>query len=216
MSHDLEARTDYLITQYVWALENDQSFVIAAKNDVDTASFKKFCSRIHNGTRRLREELEDSFEPHEYSFLYFELWIRFGGFDHLMSALYKNHDVEFNIARLEKGGYKIHRNGVFLINDTPTNSSAKVSFGQPQPCVLAPEPEKEEPMSNTVEIKTITYINNVDVTKLTEEQLIDAIKTIEGEITALKAVKTKSTKITAKIAEAENTLAKVVEVLDAR
>jgi hypothetical protein len=71
-------------------------------------------------------------------------------------------------------------------------------------------------MSKQITFKTITYINNADVTALSDEQLIDAIKTIEKEIADLKGVTTKSKKIEAKISDAEATLAKVVEVLDAR
>lgn len=78
------------------------------------------------------------------------------------------------------------------------------------------KPTQEIPMSNKVEFKSVTYINNVDVTTLSDEQLIDAVKTIEAEIIDLKAVQTKSKKIEAKIAEAQATLAKAVEVLDAR
>jgi hypothetical protein len=71
-------------------------------------------------------------------------------------------------------------------------------------------------MSNQITFKTVTYINNNDVMTLTDEQLITYIKAIEREIADLKSVATKSKKIEAKIADAEATLAKVVEVLDSK
>lgn len=49
---------------------------------------------------------------------------------------------------------------------------------------------------------------------MSEAQLINAIKQIEAEIADLKAVKTKSSRITAKVKELEDMLAKVVEQLD--
>jgi len=81
------------------------------------------------------------------------------------------------------------------------------------------QPETQLSQENnmaSIEIKNITFINNVDVTTLTDEQLIDSIKNLEAEIAGLQAVKTESTKVKAKIAALEDTLTKVVAILDAR
>ena len=86
---------------------------------------------------------------------------------------------------------------------------------KPQPETPQPETTQEKTMAS-VEIKTITYINDADVTKLTDAQLIDAIKTIEAEVADLSGVKTQSAKIKAKIDSMNETLAKVVAILDAR
>lgn len=85
-------------------------------------------------------------------------------------------------------------------------------FPQPE---TQPQPKKENTMAS-IEIKTVTYINDADVTKLTDEQLIDSIKKLEAEYGALESVGTKSIKIEAKKAEIKDTLAKVVAILDAR
>lgn len=86
------------------------------------------------------------------------------------------------------------------------------AINNPQP---QPEPTQENTMAS-IEIKNITFINNTDVTTMTDEQLIDAIKRLENEATDLRGVVTASTKIKAKIAGLEETLAKVVAILDAR
>jgi len=85
---------------------------------------------------------------------------------------------------------------------------------KPQP-TTQPEATQESAMAS-IEIKNITYINNTDVTTMTDEQLIDAIKRVENEIVDLRGVVTVSAKIKAKIAGLEETLAKVVAILDAR
>lgn len=64
--------------------------------------------------------------------------------------------------------------------------------------------------------ETKTIIFGREASALSEQDLIDAIKRIEGEISKLKEVKTESKKIKSNIAELEANLAKIVEVLDAR
>ena len=71
-------------------------------------------------------------------------------------------------------------------------------------------------MSNQIIIANKTYINNVDVTTMSDDQLIDAIKKVEKEIEDLGSVKTKSKKIEAKVSEANETLNTLVTLLDAR
>lgn len=61
-----------------------------------------------------------------------------------------------------------------------------------------------------------SFVNGLDVNEMSEAQLIAAIKTVEGEIAELKTVKSKSTKIAAKIAEMQGALANIVAVLDAK
>lgn len=68
----------------------------------------------------------------------------------------------------------------------------------------------------TVAIETKTIIFGQDAATMSEQQLIDAIKRVEGDIAKLKEVKTKSKKIAANIAELEANLNAIVAVLDAR
>ena len=64
--------------------------------------------------------------------------------------------------------------------------------------------------------ETRHYIFGQEISTIPDESLITAIRKIEGEIDALKEVRTKSTKVATKIKELEEMLKKVVEVLDAR
>jgi hypothetical protein len=190
---------------YIWALEDNPVFVTEARNEAERGHFLLFCAHVRYYTQDFRRKHHDVLSAAEWAYLYIEVWHRMGGYQ--PNCEWHSKDI---------GGYLQQKRMLAEHAITLTNPCAETSLGQSQPCALAPEPKKEEPMSNTVEIKTITYINNVDVTKMSDEQLINAIKTIENEIAALKAVKTKSTKITIKINEALHTLAKVVAILDGR
>lgn len=68
----------------------------------------------------------------------------------------------------------------------------------------------------TVAIETRTIIFGYDAAGMSDEQLIDAIKKVEGQIAALKEVKTSSKKIAGNIKELEKQLDAIVAVLDAR
>lgn len=68
----------------------------------------------------------------------------------------------------------------------------------------------------TVAIETRTIIFGRDASTLSEQDLIDAIKKVEGDIAKLKEVKTSSKKIAANIEALQTQLAAIVEVLDAR
>lgn len=70
--------------------------------------------------------------------------------------------------------------------------------------------------TNAPAFETRHFVNGRDVTGMRDDELINAIKALEGEIADLKSVKTKSKAITAKITSLEEMLAKTVEVLDAR
>lgn len=65
-------------------------------------------------------------------------------------------------------------------------------------------------------IETRTIIFGQDAAAMSEQQLIDAIKKVEGQIAALKEVKTSSKKIAGNIKELEKQLDAIVAVLDAR
>lgn len=64
--------------------------------------------------------------------------------------------------------------------------------------------------------KTVSYVYGTPVESLSEAQMIGAIKEVEKEIENLKTVKTKSTKIAAKIKELEAMLASIVTALDGK
>ena len=185
-------REDFLTVQYIWALENEHAFVIKARNEAERGNFHQLTRLVESSTRGIRRDIDDTPSVAEWAFLYIELWHRMGG--HLPNYGWRSYDAD-----------KYHYNKRLF--------AEALAAKQPTQSTETPE---ETDMSNKITFKTVTYINNADVTALTDEQLIDAIKTIEREIADLKGVVAKSKKIEAKIADAEATLAKVVEVLDAR
>lgn len=211
-------RINHMVEQYIWSLENDGVFVPKAKHEIERGNFNAFrdlCGEYIKPIRRqLGENTVGAIAGTEWAYLYLETWVRLGGFNILMSNLYYDKDVMFQLKRLESAGLGVARAGVIKL-DRIQNPCAEIYLSKPQPCVLA-EPEKEISMSNKIIIKNVTFINNVDVTSMNDDQLIDAIKTIESEIADLKSVKTKSAKIAAKILEAQGTLSTIVELLDGR
>jgi len=67
---------------------------------------------------------------------------------------------------------------------------------------------------NTPAFETKHFVFGTNVHIMSADQLIEAVKKIENEITALKAVASKSTYIDNRIVELNNMLANVVEQLD--
>lgn len=210
-------RTDHMTVQYIWALENEMVFMRKAQHEVDRGTFDQFRTLVQNAikpTRRLLNEAHtEGINGYEWSFLYLELWCRMGG--RFVDFPHGNDEAtfSFHVERLRTAGYGFNRNGVIRF---VTNPCAEVPIGQPQPCTLNPEPIQENEMSNQITIVNKTLINGVDVTIMSDEQLIDAIKKVEKEVEELKSVKTQSKKIAAKVEEATKTLTALVELLDGR
>lgn len=77
-------------------------------------------------------------------------------------------------------------------------------------------PIKEETIMNTTTpaFETKHFVFGADVSTLSADNLIEAVKKIENEITALKAVTSKSTYIDNRVVELTAMLANVVEQLD--
>jgi hypothetical protein len=210
-------RVDHMTVQYVWALENDQVFMMKARHEVDRGNYDRFRILVKDTiapTRRLLGEAHtEGINGYEWSFLTLELWCRMGGRFVDFPNSKDMGPFACHVDRLRAVGYGFNRNGVIRF---VTNPCAEVSIGHPQLCTLNPKLIQENKMSNQITIKKITYINNADVTLMSDDQLIDAIKKVEKEIEDLKAVKTQSKKIAARIEEATATLTQLVELLDNR
>lgn len=209
-------RVDHLVTQYVWAIENDSKVVPGLKEKIRDGHFRDFSAAIRTVILPIRRLIgENDLLVWEVAYIYMETWFRLGGYGKALTTSSGNRVWQECVTSLNTVGLHYTDRGVRSFSAPTINPCAEINLSQPQPCVLA-EPEKEVPVSKKIIIANVTFINNVDVTTMKEDQLIDAIKTIEAEIADLKAVKTKSVKITAKIAEAQATLTKVVEILDSR
>ena len=185
-------REDFITAQYIWALENEHVFVTKARHEAERDNFYQFTRLVQTYTQQLRRHLDDVPASVEWAYIYIEMWHRMGG---------------------HQPNYGWHSDNADKYHISKRLVAEEMAAKQP---TQSTETTEEINMSNKITFKTVTYINNADVTALTDEQLIDAIKIIEREIADLKGVTTKSKKIEAKIADAEATLAKVVEVLDAR
>lgn len=72
------------------------------------------------------------------------------------------------------------------------------------------------PMKNTPIFESRNFIRGHDAADLSEDDLIREIKTLEDEREALKAIKTGSKAIEAKISKITDAISKIVEVLDER
>lgn len=184
-------REDHITTQYVWALENEHVFATKARHEAERDNFYQFERLVAATAGPLYRAQDDVIHPEEWAYLCLELWHRMGGYQPNYGWRSDNAD-------------RYHRCKHLIAFAMATNSTQST------------ETPEETNMSNQITFKTVTYINNNDVMTLSDEQLITYIKAIEREIADLKSVATKSKKIEAKIADAEATLAKVVEVLDSK
>ena len=114
--------------------------------------------------------------------------------------------------------------GYMHSNNHPTSVTLASIYKQCVSSESQPEsqPTEEIPMptispaSFTVAFETKHFVFGQNIDSLTESDLINAVKMVENEITDLKSVKTKSTRITAKVKELEDMLAEIVKVLDAQ
>jgi len=227
MSQQSKLRMDHMVTQYVWALENEQAFMTKARYEAERSNFGQFRRLVGSYILPTRNLLGDNGDPEflsgaEWSYLYMEMWyrLRWGDEQRARSVSYPNmnksdcDDFNFHLNRLVETGYMLTGRGVApRYEGSKPDPRADIGIGKP----LNPiEPIQENKMSNQITIVNKTLINGVDVTTLSDEQLIDAIKKVEKEIEELKAVKTKSKKIAAKIEDANKTLTTLVELLDGR
>jgi hypothetical protein len=84
---------------------------------------------------------------------------------------------------------------------------------------VSPQPKTEDTPMNpetTITVETKHFVGGKEVSGLSNDDLITAVKKLENEINDLKNVATKSKFIEQKITELEETLKVVVEHLDAR
>jgi hypothetical protein len=75
---------------------------------------------------------------------------------------------------------------------------------------------KETNIMNTTPFSTKQYVFGIEVSTMTEDQLIDSIKKIEKEIAELSTVKIISTKVKQNIGKLHEALRSIVAILDAK
>jgi hypothetical protein len=197
-----ETNFQYYQDQYCLAIVNDGAWYKDLRAIVqDRDDFKPFCTAVDDMTDRLYRRHELNI-PGVKERAYIRLWI----LGYMFDADYIRQKFGNDQVFCKHISY-CHSNNMGLLAERFMGTNPN---HQPET-----QSTKEETVSS-IEIKTITYINDADVSKLTEEALIQWIKSIELEIDNLELVKTQSTKIQAKITGLKETLTKVVEILDAR
>lgn len=186
-------RKEHLYHQYVIPIVNDGVWYRKAGHYISAKDGERFVNETWPWLRSLRDKLgEEKHTPEERAYIYLHAWEYHGG------------------------------QGVELLRLLNATSQLAPPLQQMLVARQQPEPQKEEPVNPTTNTAAATafetrhFVYGTDVNQLGESQLIDAIKRLESEIADLKSVKTKSTKLAAKIKDLESMLAKVVEVLDAK
>ena len=197
-------RKYHLDTQYVLSLVNDGEWYRTCGRRLagSVAHLRHVPSITVNFVKRLANSLGEVSEIEDRAYIYMQLVAYYGHSwaeirNQIGAGELRNHMTKLIDERINE------RNNATLATET-----------------LQPIQQGETPVNQTTQavpaFETKHYVFGQDVSNMTEGQLVDAIKRIENEIADLKTVKTKSTKITAKIAELNAMLAKVVEVLDAK
>ena len=229
-------RHDHMITQYVWALENDAVFMAKAQYEVERSNFNEFRRLVGRHiipTRKLLDEnTANALSGPEWSFLYLEMWMRLRYGNGKPSIVYpqineaNQKDYDYQLDRLNAAGYMVTSKGVVKRPDMEPcpnqNPCAENLIGEIATCNLEITMNDNNAKCaigrtiNATAFETKSYIFGADVAFMSEEGLIEAIKRVEEQIADLKAVKTKSKKIAENIAKLEAQLKSIVEVLDAR
>lgn len=186
-------RKQHLYDQYVLAIVNDGDWYRLAAQYIPQHA-REFARKTYVFVNKIGRELrEPALNYSERAYVYYECWRHYGG----------NRDQ-------------------FMRNQCDGIAGAMsciTEYGAPsQHPVSQPEPPQEEPAMNqtTPAFQTRHFVYGMDVDNMSAGQLIEAIKKIEAEIADLKLVKSKSEHIKKRIAELEDMLAKVVQVLDAK
>lgn len=200
-----QKRKSHLDTQYVLSLVNDGEWYRICGRHLagGAAHLRHVPSNTVNFVKRLANSLGEVSEIEDRAYIYMQLAAHYG--------------YSWAEVRNEISGAGELRNHMTKLIDERIDERNNVT-----PATETPQPiqQEEAPVNQTTQavpaFETKHYVFGQDVSNMTEGQLVDAIKRIENEIADLKTVKTKSTKITAKIAELNVMLAKVVEVLDAK
>lgn len=196
-------REDWLTTQYIWTIENERAWSDEVEGLALTGRFGDFRRRTANyikATHKLVARDHDCAKPKEtqWAYIVLSLWLNRGGSPNDVLA--------------DPGALKPHYVALLGLNNE-RHASRKTEAIEAVPNET--ETQEENTMSQAAFV-TKSYIYGKDVEQMTEQELINAIRSVETEIDSLKTVKTPSTKIAAKIEELQGMLAKIVGVLDGK
>lgn len=189
--HVSKERREQILRDIAIPLVNDPKWYAAVKLSIEDEDFEEFRLK----TNQFRESNKAAYKPYPVTSTECQ-WLNMYAWEYHMGTLTKHHVRECD----RMGDY------VLYAEENPSQPPLKESLEMNPTTQTAP----------TVAFQTKHLVFGVSVEHMSEDQLIEAIQKVEGEITNLKGVKTKSTRITAKVKELEEMLAKIVGVLDAK
>lgn len=192
-------RKEHLYNQYVLAITNNGHWHNKAIRHIRPGGASAFYNLTYEYIRNEAVMLNER-EPNdlERAYIYLGCWRYYGG-----TATMFMRGLDPNNSMIARAVTKL------LAEERASQQPAS-----------QPEPSREEPAVNntnaTIAFETRHFVYGLDVANMSAGQLIEAIKKIEAEIADLKSVKSKSEHIKKRIAELEDMLAKVVQVLDSK
>lgn len=103
-----------------------------------------------------------------------------------------------------------------VINNIETVYGTTKREAQELACIILTKLNIKETTMSTdkIIVRTVHYINDISVTDLTQDQLIDSIKRVEEEIKSLEAIESKSTAVTQAIKDRKDTLKFIIQQAD--
>lgn len=241
-----QERIDFLESQVIPTFQNDGQFYNATQRYVDADNFDGFRSYYSNAqTRVLGSDLRGALGMYDRAYVCARLWAERGGsldairlacsqaglnasylraaksvFEQMTKPVYDSKlcDPKFYDPKLSTAVAETGQSVLSTITDTTGGLSGIYTHAINNFPINKDEPTMNPTTANsaTIPFETKHYVYGRLLETMQQNELIDAIKQIEAEIADLKAVKTKSTTIAAKVKELEEMLAKVVGVLDAR
>lgn len=191
---------DMLTTQYVWTVQNDFKWFDGASSAWLHNNLRQFDRESYLAIRRASRDLGGILTAEWTEWVVVELRRQF-----MQSKVNYDEPVPSNFLK-------------YLPEDTEDHMAKAETILNPVQENLENtiEETRKQNIMNQTAFSTKHFVYGQDVSDMTEEQLIEAIKKIEGEIDNLKTVKTKSKKITDKIAALEVMLGSVVLALDSK
>ena len=217
---------DRLLGSYIIAIQNEITWYYNAKMAVNQNNFGKFRRLCDIEINHLSNENNENLSSMECAYIGFELWLSLGGKPEqcltdpgTLSQQYAYLVDNANANAKSTDLMDIAKTTISTIDQMFFYADA-ISILE-HPANLYTISQKEHTMNTittnpSAAIETKIVIFGQDAETMTEQQLIDAIKRVEGDIAKLKEVKTKSKKIAANIYDLETQLNAIVAVLDER
>lgn len=199
-------RREWLYQEFVLVIENECDWYY----QVNGKTFGQFRRATGNFIYTIRTKFHEGeiLSSEEFAYILTTLWMNRDGDLDLDACLEDPGPLKEAIEALVK---EIRKNQALFENTAPTTQPPSNPYPIYQEITM---PTINTNPNVAIEIKTLVF--GQDASLLTDEQLIDAIKRIEGDIAKLKEVKTPSKKIAASIKELNDQLEAVVELLDSR